>query len=369
MKKIIALLLCFIMALSFVSCKGGNEEGDKDDFKVGFVHIGDENDKGYTANHHRGTLEMKEALGLKDSQIISKWMIQESAECEAALRELVEEGCKIIFATSFGFEEYVLKVAKEYPDVEFCHATGVECAKSELPNVHNYFANIFEGRYLAGIAAGLKTKTNKLGYVAAFNFAEVISGYTAFYLGAKSVNPDVTMDVIYVDSWYNVEKEKEAAETLIAGGCDVISQHSDSTGPASAAESAGVFHVGYNTDMTETAPNASLISSRINWGPYVTMAVEKAMEGKEIEKDWSAGLKDGAVALTELNTKIAAEGTQEKIDEAAKLIKEGELKVFAGPLYDVNDELVVKDGEHFPESEEASAPSWTYILKGIIIKE
>lgn len=365
MKKLLALILCVAMLFSFAACKGEESESE---FKVGFVHIGDENDKGYTANHHRGTMEMKEALNLKDNQIISKWMIQENDQCETALRELVEEGCNIIFATSFGFEDFVLKVAEEHPEVEFCHATGYKSAQSEMANVHNYFADIFEARYLAGIAAGLKTKENKLGYVGAFPYAEVISGYTAFFLGAKSVNPDVTMDVIYVDSWYDVNLEKEAAETLIAGGCDVISQHSDSTGPAAAAEAAGIFHVGYNTDMTPTAPNASLISSRINWGPYVTMAVKNALNDKEIPKDWSAGLAEKAVELTDLNSSIAAEGTQEKIDAAAKEIEEGTLKVFAGPLFDNDGKQLVAEGDFFAESKNASAPEWNNIVKGINVK-
>lgn len=238
----------------------------KEDIKVGFVHISDPSDMGYTYNQEIGTKEMQEALGLEDDQIINKYNVPEDAECDTALRELVDAGCNIIFATSFGFEDYVKEVAAEYPEVQFCHATGYQASDAGLDNMHNYFASIYEARYLAGIAAGMKTESNKLGYVAAFPFAEVISGYTAFYLGAKSVNPDVTMDIMYTNSWNDPTVESQVAKALIERGCDVISQHSDSTAPATTAEENGVWQVGYNNDMIEAAPKASLISARIDWG-------------------------------------------------------------------------------------------------------
>jgi len=348
----------------------------KETVKVGFVHISDPSDMGYTYNHDVGTKEMQQALGLSDSQIINKFNVPEGAECDTALRELVDAGCNIIFATSFGFEDYVLEVAKEYPDVQFCHATGYKAASSELPNMHNYFASIYEARYLAGIAAGLKTETNKLGYVAAFPFAEVISGYTAFYLGAKSVNPDVTMQIMYTNSWNDPTVESQVAKALIEKGCDVISQHSDSTAPATTAEDNGVWQVGYNNDMISAAPKASLISARIDWGIYVTEAVQSVLDGKEIPTDWCKGLADEAVFLSPLNTAIAAPGTQEAIDKAAKAIKSGELKVFAGPLtgegFDFDGKpvsITVAAGDHFPEQEAASAPSWNYVIPGCTVLE
>ena len=343
-----------------------------EDIKVGFVHVSDPSDMGYTYNHDLGTLAMKEALGLSDDQIINKFNVPEGAECDTALRELVDAGCNIIFATSFGFEDYVKEVAAEYPEIQFCHATGYQAAGSGLSNMHNYFASIYEARYLAGIAAGLKTETNKLGYVAAFPFAEVISGYTAFYLGAKSVNPDVTMEIMYTNSWNDPTVEAQVAKALIEKGCDVVSQHSDSTAPATTAEDNGVWQVGYNNDMIEAAPKASLISARINWGIYVTEAVEAVINGEAIAVDWCKGLADGAVYLSPLNTDIAAEGTQEAIDAAAEAIKSGELHVFAGPLTGTSpegDPIEIAEGEYFHEQEEASAPAWCYIVEGCNVAE
>lgn len=343
-----------------------------EDIKVGFVHVSDPSDMGYTYNHDLGTLAMKEALGLTDDQIINKFNVPEGAECDTALRELVDAGCNIIFATSFGFEDYVKEVAAEYPEIQFCHATGYQAAGSGLSNMHNYFASIYEARYLAGIAAGLKTETNKLGYVAAFPFAEVISGYTAFYNGAKSVNPDVTMEIMYTNSWNDPTVEAQVAKALIEKGCDVVSQHSDSTAPATTAEDNGVWQVGYNNDMIDAAPNASLISARINWGIYVTEAVEAVINGETIPADWCKGLADGAVYLSPLNEAIAAEGTQEAIDAAAEAIKSGELKVFAGPLKGVSPEgaeIEIAEGDYFHEQEEASAPAWCYIVEGCNVAE
>lgn len=389
-KRVLSILLCAVMTATLLAgcgkpaAESGNDEATEateeseatgvtaEDIKVGFVHVSDASDMGYTYNHDMGTKEMQEALGLSDDQIINKFNVPESSECETALRELVDAGCNIIFATSFGFEDYVLEVAAEYPEVQFCHATGYKAADSGMSNVHNYFASIYEARYLAGIAAGLKTESNQLGYVAAFPFAEVISGYTAFYLGAKSVNPDVKMDIMYTNSWNDPTVEAQVAKALIDRGADVISQHSDSTAPATTAEENGVWQVGYNNDMIEAAPKASLISARIDWGIYVTEAVKAVLDGEEIPADWCRGLADEAVYLSPLNTDIAAEGTQEAIDEAAEAIKAGELYVFAGPLTGVSpegEEETVAEGDHFPEQEEASAPSWCYIIEGCTVVE
>ena len=390
-KRILSALLCVTMIASLVVGCGTPAAADTapategqateevaveavaaENIKVGFVHVSDPSDMGYTYNHDLGTKAMQEALGLTDDQIINKFNVPEGAECDTALRELVDAGCNIIFATSFGFEDYVKEVAAEYPEIQFCHATGYQAAGSGLSNMHNYFASIYEARYLAGIAAGLKTETNKLGYVAAFPFAEVISGYTAFYNGAKSVNPDVTMEIMYTNSWNDPTVEAQVAKALIEKGCDVVSQHSDSTAPATTAEDNGVWQVGYNNDMIDAAPNASLISARINWGIYVTEAVEAVINGEAIPADWCKGLADGAVYLSPLNTAIAAEGTQEAIDAAAEAIKSGELKVFAGPLKGVSPEgaeIEVAEGDYFHEQEEASAPAWCYIVEGCNVAE
>ncbi|MCU6746295.1 BMP family ABC transporter substrate-binding protein [Faecalicatena acetigenes] len=387
-KKVLSAVLSAVMVIGMLAgCgapaaeSGGSDDAKKteksegiakEDIKVGFVHISDPSDMGYTYNHDLGTQEMQKELGLSDEQIVNKYNVPEGAECDTALRELVDAGCNIIFATSFGYEDYVKEVAAEYPDIEFCHATGLQAKEAGLDNFHNYFASIYEGRYLAGIAAGMKTESNKLGYVAAFPFAEVISGYTAFYLGAKSVNPDVTMDIMYTNSWNDPTVESQVAKALIERGCDVVSQHSDSTAPATTAEENGVWQVGYNNDMIEAAPDASLISPRIDWGIYVTEAVQAVIDGKEIPLDWCKGYKDGAVYLSPLNEKIAAEGTQEAIDKAAAAIESGELHVFAGPLKGVTpdgEEYEVKEGEYYHEQEEQSAPSWLYIIDGCNVVE
>lgn len=384
-KKLLGALLCATMVIGLLAGCGApaaesgksSDEGKTEastegiaaeDIKVGFVHVSDASDMGYTYNHDLGTKAMQEELGLRDDQIINKFNVPEGAECDTALRELVDAGCNIIFATSFGFEDYVKEVAAEFPEVQFCHATGYQASGSGLSNMHNYFASIYEARYLAGIAAGLKTESNKLGYVAAFPFAEVISGYTAFYLGAKSVNPDVTMDIMYTNSWNDPTVESQVAKALIERGCDVVSQHSDSTAPATTAEEYGAWQVGYNNDMIEAAPKASLISARINWGIYVTEAVKAVIAGEKIPADWCKGLKDGAVYLSPLNEAIAADGTKEAIEEAAAKIEAGELHVFAGPLKGTSPEgetIEVKEGDYYHEQEEASAPSWCYILKDV----
>ena len=339
----------------------------KDEIKVGFVYISDSSDMGYTYNHELGTKEMQEALGLRDDQIISKYNVPEGAECDTALRELAESGCNIIFATSFGYEDYVKEVAAEYPNIQFCHATGYQAASSGLSNFHNYFASIYEARYLAGIAAGLKTETNKLGYVAAFPFAEVISGYTAFYLGAKSVNPDVTMEIMYTNSWNDPTVESQVAKALIDDGCDVIGQHCDSTAAATTAEQNGVFHVGYNSDMRDAAPKASLTSAVWDWSIYLEYAVNCVAKGEAIDVDWSKGLKDGVCDISPLNDSIIADGTKEAIDAAREKFLTSDWDVFTGPLKDNEGNEVVKEGETFKEP--ASAPSFNHILEGITVKE
>ena len=382
-KRILAMLLAGTLAVGLAACGGGEETpapsgsggGEtagvaKEELKVGFVHIGDESDMGYTYNMVQGVKEMQANLGLSDDQIITKYNIPENDACADALNDLIDRECDIIFATSFGFGDYVTMAARENPDIQFCHATGTQAHTEDLPNLHNCFANIYEGRYLAGIAAGMKAKeigNPKLGYVGAYPYAEVISGYTAFYLGAKSVYPEVTMDVIYTNTWNDASLESQTAQALIDRGCGVVSQHSDSTGPAN------------NADMTEAAPGASLLSTRIDWGIYFTEAVQAVLDGKEIPKDWSQGYADGAVLLTPLNEAIAAEGTQEAIEAAEASLKDGSLQVFAGPLHGVSynpdgsekDVLDLAEGEAFIESDVAggktSAPYFDYIVDGITV--
>ncbi len=350
-----------------------------EDLKVGVVHIMDPSDQGYTFNHDLGAKYMVEQLGLSEDQYIPKFNIddQDTALTRSSMQELVEAGCQIIFTTSYGHGPITEEMAREYPDVQFSHASGVGAHAAGLDNFHNYYAKIYQGRYLGGIVAGLKAAeigNPKLGYVAALPYSDVISGYTAFFLGAQSVNPDVEMDVIYLGSWGDAQGEKEIAERLLNSGAGVISQHTNSTAPALAAEEAGAFHVGYNTDMTTVAPNASLLSPKINWGVYMTEAVQAILDGTTIPMDWSKGIiedaaEGGAVSLTPLNTNIAAEGTQEALDEAIAEIISGENMVFQGPLqdkdgnplelYDFEGNVIFTfedENSVFYESEEYSAP-------------
>ena len=356
MKKFLALLLSLSMVLALSACGGtksddDNAKGDETktdapaetatDFKVGFIMLHDENST-YDLNFINAAKEACEKLGV-EYKIITN--VPEGQECYDKAAELADDGCNIIFADSFGHEDYMIQAAKDFPDVQFCHSTGTKAHTEGLSNYHNAFASIYEGRYLAGIAAGMKlnemiengteingvkvTKENaKIGYVGAFTYAEVVSGYTSFFLGARSVCPTVTMDVTFTGSWYDETLEKEGAVKLIQGGCKLISQHADSLGAPTACEKAGVPNVSYNGSTVSTCPNTYIISSRINWAPYYEMCIKAVMDGTEIPADWTGTLATGSVVLTELNTDVAAAGTQEAIDAAIAKLESGELHVF-----------------------------------------
>ena len=357
----------------------------KEDLKIGFVYIGDENE-GYTAAHYNGAMEMKEALGLSDDQIIVKWNIPEDETAQDAAMDLADQGCQIVFANSFGHESYVIEAAKEYPEVQFCHATGFQAASSGLSNMHNYFTAIYEARYVSGVVAGMKLNQMiedgtvakdacKIGYVGAYPYAEVISGYTSFFLGVRSVCPDATMEVKYTNSWASFDLEKEAADALISDGCVLISQHADTTGAPTACEAAGVPCVGYNISMIATAPTQALTSSTNNWGTYVTEAVQHVVDGTEIPVDWCKGFSDGAVLITELNEAAVAPGTKEKVEEVEAKLAAGELHVFDTSTWTVEGKTLdsykkddgneyISDG-YFHESEFASAPAFDILIDGI----
>ena len=334
MKKLIALLLALVMVLGMAAC-GAQQKNEEPAMKVGFIFLHDENST-YDKNFIDAAKEACENMGV---EMVQKTQIPESNACYDAAIELIEvEGCEIIFADSFGHESFLMQAAAEHPDVQFCHATGTQAHTSELTNFHNAFAHIYEGRYLAGVVAGLKLKEMidageitaaeaKMGYVGAFTFAEVMSGYTSFYLGAKSIVPEVTMDVRFTGSWYDEAKEKQAAQALIDGGCVLISQHADSMGAPTACEAAKVPNVSYNGSTASACPETFLISSRINWVPYFEYMITQVKNGAAIDKDWAGDLENGSVALTELGTAVA-EGTAEKLaDVKAKLIAK-ELNVF-----------------------------------------
>lgn len=406
MKKILAILMAIAMVFSFAACGTKKDGGDTEKkLKVGFIFLHDENST-YDNNFLTGAEEACKKLGV---EMITKKNIPEQNACYDAAAELVDSGCSIIFADSFGHEDFMIQAAKEFTDVQFCHATGTKAHTVNLPNFHNAFASIYEGRYLAGVAAGLKlnemiaagkfkAEEAKMGYVGAFTYAEVISGYTSFYLGAKSVCPTVTMDVQFTGSWYDETLEKEAANTLIQKGCKLISQHADSMGAPTACETAGIPNVSYNGSTVSQCPNTFIVSSRINWEPYFEYMIKCVQDGKAIDTDWTGDLGTGSVVLTDVNGQAAAANTQAEMDKVKAQFDAGTLKVFdtstftvtvdaanklnANAKVDENGHLtsymadvdtdanytadteVVKDG-YFHESEFRSAPYFDVQIDGI----
>ena len=392
MKKITALLLAMVMVFALCACGNNSDDKKTDDnadaskIKVGFIFLHDENST-YDLNFMNAAKAAQEKLGLSDDQVIFKYPVDESSACYDAAADLADQGCNIVFADSFGHEPFILQAAKEFPDVQFCHATGTQAASSGLSNMHNYFTNIYEARYVSGVVAGLKlnemikdgtiTEDNcKMGYVGAFPYAEVISGYTSFYLGAKSVCPSVTMEVKYTNSWASFDLEKECADALISDGCVLISQHADTTGAPTACEAAGVPCVGYNVDMTSVAPNTALTSASMDWGVYYTYAVQCMLDGTEIDTDWCKGFAEGADKITPLNDKVVAEGTEEKVKEVEDALADGSLHVFDTSTFTVDGKELTtykKDGSdteyisdgYFHESEYGSAPAFDIAIDGI----
>ena len=324
MKKFLALALALVMVLALGAC--GKKQESK--FKVGFITLHDENST-YDLNFINAAKAACEKLGV---DYVIKTNIPEGQECYETACDMAEDGCKVVFADSFGHEPYMIQAAKEYPDVQFCHSTGTRAHTEGLANYHNAFASIYEGRYLAGVAAGMKLQelvnagaTPKIGYVGAFTYAEVISGYTSFFLGVRSIVPEATMEVTFTGSWYNEAAEKEAANKLIQNGCVLISQHADSFGAPTACETAGVPNVSYNGSTKDVAPNTYIISSRINWEPYYEYVIKAVQDGKKMDADWTGTIATGSVELTDLNTAVAAPGTQEAIDKAMAELKAGTL--------------------------------------------
>lgn len=406
-KKLLSITLAALMVLSFAavftgcgsdnssSSSSGESSGKSaESLKFGFIYLHDENST-YDNNFLTAAKEACEKMGV---EMINKTNIDESDACKEAALDLVDQGCDIIFADSFGHEDFMIEAAKANPDVQFLHATGTKAHTEKLDNFHNAFASIYEGRYLAGVAAGMKinemieagkfTKDEaKMGYVGAHPYAEVKSGYTSFYLGAKSVCPTVTMEVKFTGSWYDETLEKEAANKLISDGCVLISQHADSMGAPTACESAGVPNVSYNGSTVKACPNTFIVSSKINWAPYFEYAIKCVQEGKAIDTDWTGTVATGSVELTEVNEKAAAKGTQEAIDAAKADLESGKIKVFDTANFTVKGETlksymadvdtdaefkgdteVIKDGA-FEESKYRSAPYFDLDIDGISVIE
>lgn len=395
MKKFLALLLALVMVFALAACGEAETttsdapaseapedstvseapEGDSavagiplDQIKVGFIFLHDENST-YDLNFINAAKAACEALGLTEDQYVLRTNVPEGQECYDAAAELADDGCNIVFADSFGHEDFMIQAAREFPEVQFCHATGTKAHTEGLDNYHNAFASIYEGRYLAGIAAGMKLNEMieageitadqaKMGYVGAFTYAEVISGYTSFYLGAKSVCPSVTMDVTFTGSWYDETAEKEAANKLIAEGCVLVSQHADSMGAPTACEEAGVPNVSYNGSTLDACPNTFIVSSRIDWEPYFEYMINCVVNGEAIAADWTGTLSTGSVVLTDVNEAAAAEGTAEDIETAKAALEDGSLHVFDVSTFTVGGETLTSymadvdtDPDYTPDTE------------------
>ena len=415
MKKIVALLMALCMVFALCACgqsaapaateapaadAAATEAPAADataasDLKVGFIFLHDENST-YDLNFMNGAKEACANLGLSDDQVIFRTNIPEGQECYDAAAELADAGCNVIFADSFGHEDFMIQAAKEFPEVQFCHATGTKAHTEGLANYHNAFASIYEGRYLAGVAAGLKLNEMiangeftedeaKIGYVGAFTYAEVVSGYTSFFLGARSVCPTATMEVTFTGSWYDETAEKEAANKLIANGCKLVSQHADSMGAPTACETAGVPNVSYNGSTISACPNTFIVSSRIDWAPYYEFVINAVANGETIPADWTGTLATGSVVLTEVNEAAAAAGTADKIAEVKAALEAGTIHVFDTANFTVGGETltsymadvdtdanyeadteVILDG-YFHESEMRSAPYFDLRIDGITL--
>jgi len=386
-KKFISIILTLILALSlFTACT--NKEAPapapapsvekpaaevpstkeifpviaKEDIKVGVIHIGNPADgSGYTYAHDQGIVGMQKTLGLEDSQIIRKNNVDDGdpTATETAILECIEEGANIIFGTSWGYMDTMEALAVEYPDVIFSHGTGY---KGNGTNFNNYFGRIYQARYLTGIAAGLKTETNLIGYVAAMGQknSEVTGGINAFAMGVNSVNPDAKVYVKVTNSWFSPEEETNAAKALLAEGCDVIAQHCDTPNPQLEAEKAGAFGIGYNSDMSKDAPKATLTSAVWNWSAYYTSAVEQVINGTWVSKNYYGGMEEGLVDIAPLNESIVAEGTKEAIETARKSILDGSFNVFDGVIETNDGKTVGEEGKTLDDGTITGGINWYF---------
>jgi len=396
MKKQIALVLSVLMAAVPCTAFAGETEAAADaapaggsviadapveadveipsDMKFGFIFLHDENST-YDLNFINGAKDAAKALGLSDDQIILKTNVPEGQECYETAADLADQGCAAVFADSFGHEDYMIQAAQEYPDVQFCHATGTKAHTEGLDNYHNAFASIYEGRYLAGVAAGMKLNEMikdgkitedqaKIGYVGAFTYAEVISGFTSFFLGARSECPTATMEVTFTGSWYDETAEKEGAKNLINDGCVLISQHADSMGAPTACEEAGVPDVSYNGSTGDACPNTYLISSRIDWAPYMMLMMKNTASGEPIPADWTGTLASGSVKLTELNTNVAAEGTQDELDKVTAGLEDGSIHVFDTSKFTFKGAALDESFQSDVDTDEAYTPDTNTVSDG-----
>ena len=397
-KKLLSFMLVLMMVLSLTACGNANAtSGDattdeaaategattsegtetaattglfapvaKEDIKVGVIHIGDPADgAGYSFAHDQGIVAMQQTLGLSDDQIVRKNNVSDSdaVAIRTAIEECIEEGCQIIFGTSWGYMDTMEQLAAEYPEVIFSHCSGY---KSNGTNFNNYFGRIYQARYLAGIAAGLKTQSDKIGFVAAMgkDNSEVTGGINAFAMGIESVNPDAKVYVKVTNSWFDPTLEQQAAESLLDMGCDVIGQHADTTAPQLAAEARGVWGVGYNSDMTKDAPAAHLTAPIWNWGAYYTSAVQSVIDGTWTGENYFGGMEEGLVSISPLSDNVA-EGTADAIN-AAELKILGGFKVFEGNIVDNEGNQICTEGNFLSDSDITGKMNWYY--KNVVVQ-
>ncbi len=356
--KRVAMIAMSLVAASMIFLGCNNKDGKssaitKDNIMVGFVYIGSINDQGYTEAQDQSRLALVE-MGI---QTMYKENVPENSDAEKAIRDLVDAGCNVIYTTSFGFMDSTLNVAKDFPNVKFGHCSGFKTAE----NVSTYFGRMYEARYLAGVVAGLKTKTNKIGYVAAFPISECIRGINGFALGVQSVNPNATVDVVWTNTWYDPTKEKQGALELLNRGCDIIEQHQNTTAPQVAAEEKGAFAIGYNVATPTAAPKAYLTAPVFHWETFVKDDVEQILAGTWQSRKYWGGLVTGMVELAPLSD-LVAPGTEQEVAIARTAIENGSLKIFSGPLHDQNGSEKVAKGAVMTDDE---VWNMSWFVKGV----
>lgn len=365
MKRLLALLLALTLVMAMTGCGKSTSEDtystttegtskDNSDFIVGFIYVGPIGDGGYTFAHDQGRLYLEDQLGVKT---IYKESVPEAQEVEQEMRNMIDQGAKAIFATSFGYMDYMVTLSEEFPEIAFFHCSGYKTTD----NMATYFGRMYQPRYLSGMVAGAKTETNRIGYVAAFPIPEVIRGINAFTLGAQSVNPDVVVEVVWTSTWYDPAKEKDAAIALLDKGADVIAQHQDTTGPQQAAEERGAFSIGYNTDMSAMAPKAYMTAPIWNWGPYYTEAVASVIDGSFKSHEYWGGMDEDVIRLAPL-TANAPEGIQAEVDAMQAKMIDGSFKVFEGPIYDQTGTIKVEEGQSLSDGDMLSM---TWFVQGV----
>lgn len=341
-----------------------SDSSDANGLKVGFIYIGSVGDVGYTYAHDQGRKYLETTLKDKNIKTLAVENVPETAESEKAINNLIDQGCKVIFATSYGYMDFVEKAAKENPDVKFFHCSGY---KSNSTNFVNYFGQIEEGRYLSGIVAGLKTKTNNIGYVAAMQIPEVIRGIDFFTLGVRSVNPDAVVNVKWTNTWYDPQVEKDAATALLNEGNDVIAQHQDSTAAQIAAQEKNAFAIGYNSDSSKAAPKAYLTAPVWNWGVYYADQVQKILDGTWKAENYLGGMKDGVVDIGPISD-LVEDDIKTKVEEAKKKILDGSLNVLAGPIKDQTGAVKIPEGKVMTVEEQQSCKWFVEGVNGKINK-